>query len=187
MMQHNEKEQKRIDIMPIFLGILVLSVIITVIVCVIIAKPSNRIGDDGTYNAGFGVGPGGDLTTPDYGASPEPPNNLPPRTSDMPPPSTDSIPLLIKCLAAKNHIGKYATVYGKVTNIQYASSNYEPTFIFFGVPYPEPGCVIAAVWCEIPDWMNYKKGDSISVTGKLYKDSDGGILIDVNHPSQFLE
>jgi len=175
------------------IAICVVAVIISIVSSIIdpgdkAANEAER-GESGTYHGGKGIGPGGDLTSPDYEEppEPEPPDYPPPQAFDtMPPPEEYNSPY-ISCSEAGKYIGKTVTLDDKISNIQYASGKNEPMYIFLGADYGGKNCVIVAVWCDIPEWMGFMKGDKINVTGKLYKDGDGDIVMDVNHPASFFE
>jgi DNA/RNA endonuclease YhcR with UshA esterase domain len=88
---------------------------------------------------------------------------------------------------ASNHLGKHATVCGKVVSANYASRSREkPTFLNLDKPYPRQ-VFTAVIWGE--DWEKFDepettyRGKNVCVTGKIGSYRDVPQII-VNEPSQ---
>jgi len=177
-----------VNIMPVLICILLAASLITVIVCVVIAEPSKSTGSDEgiVHGGGFG-GPGSDIINPETWEPSAPEIEPDPAYNNQEFPPDNYAPVIIDCSLARKHIGENVTVYGKITNVQYGSGNGEPTYIFFGADYPGKDCVIATVWCELPEWMDFSRGCKLSVSGDLRQNKDGDVVIEVDHPASFFE
>lgn len=90
---------------------------------------------------------------------------------------------------AKSHVGETIAVYGEVKASEYRSeSNYQPTYIDLGAPYPDESRVTMVVWGE--DRGNFPGapesiylGRTVCVTGELY-DYEGVVYVKVETPDQ---
>ena len=80
---------------------------------------------------------------------------------------------------AKEYVGEYVSVKGKVVGAKYASnSNGQPTFLDIGLDYPDPDRFTVVIWGEdrrhfSNDPESYYLGEEVIVTGvvELYNGS----------------